>query len=70
MILTQWVWLLIGPEVERESREWLVECPSCGHSDNVWDKGGVRYKASGTNHTYGRCRGCGKRSMLKVHRPR
>ena len=59
---------LFGPGVERESREWLIECPKCGYEDTVWDRGGVRYKASGTKHILSRCRNCGESARLKVHR--
>ena len=59
---------LFGPGVERESRQWLIECPHCGHQDNVWERGGVRYKASGTKAVYGRCRACGETGKLTIHR--
>lgn len=58
----------IGPSVEAESREWIVECPKCGFEDNVWERGGVRYKAYGSKRVGGRCRSCGEFSMLKVYK--
>ena len=61
---------LLGPDVEKESREWMMECPECGHADSVWERGGIRYKASGTKHVLAKCRGCGATAMLKVHRSR
>ncbi|MEL6737627.1 MAG: hypothetical protein AAFO28_01755 [Pseudomonadota bacterium] len=60
---------VFGPGVERESREWVIECPHCGHQDNVWDRGGVRYKARGTKWQFGRCSACGESGKLKIHRP-
>lgn len=60
-------WLL-GPGVERESRAWMVECGHCNHTDNVWDLGGIRYKASGTKRSGGVCRKCGRFSMRRVYR--
>lgn len=51
-------WLL-GPGVERESREWKYECGHCGHRESVWESGGIRYKATGENSYRGRCPACG-----------
>ena len=59
---------LLGPGVERESREWMVECLNCGHAESVWDRGGIRYKASGTKRVYAHCRACGKSGMHTVRR--
>ncbi len=59
---------MFGPGVERESRQWLVECGHCGHTDSVWDLGGIRYKASGTKRLPGRRGGCGHPSMRVVYR--
>jgi ribosomal protein S27E len=63
---------LLSPEtaakMEAESRAWLVRCPNCGYEQSVWDWGGVRYKAAGTNYWFRRCPNCGKRGWLKVYR--
>lgn len=58
-------------EIERESREWIVTCPNCGHERSYWEMGGVRYKAKSKGKRIGmRCPSCGKRSMAPVeHRP-
>jgi hypothetical protein len=58
-------------EIERQSREWFVVCPSCGLERTYWDIGGVRYKARSRGKRIGlRCPSCGKRSMHPVeHRP-
>ena len=32
--------------VRAGTKQWLAECP-CGHKRDVWDSGGVRYKAAG-----------------------
>jgi predicted RNA-binding Zn-ribbon protein involved in translation (DUF1610 family) len=56
-------------DIERESREWLVICPKCGHERSYWDLGGVRYKASSRGKSVGaRCPECGQRSMHRVER--
>ncbi len=52
---------------EAESREWLIQCPNCGHEVSVWDAGGIRYKARGTVYRYGKCSRCNERHMLKVY---
>ena len=67
------MWLMGGraDEIERQSREWFVICPSCGHERTYWDIGGVRYKARSKGKRTGlRCPSCGKRGMHAVeHRP-
>ncbi|MBA4029485.1 MAG: hypothetical protein C0478_00990 [Planctomyces sp.] len=45
--------------MEEESRTWAMRCP-CGVYTSIWEMGGIRYKASGQPHRYGRCRECGK----------
>jgi len=57
-------------DVERESRAWIVEHRRCGHRSNVWEMGGIRYKAHGTKWSLLRCKGCGKLGWMKIHRPR
>ena len=54
--------------IEAESRNWIMQCKKCGHQISVWDYGGMRYKAHGTVYRLGRCRGCGKASMLRVYK--
>lgn len=60
-------WLL-GPGVERESREWKYECSQCGHRESVWDMGGIRYKASGETSRIGPCPGCGRKAKRWLRR--
>ena len=67
------MWLLRGraADVERESREWFVICPSCGLERTYWDLGGVRYKAWSRGKRTGlRCPSCGKWGMHRVERRR
>lgn len=45
--------------VKAGSKQWLIECP-CGHKVDLWDAGGVRYKACGEPKQLMRCRQCGK----------
>ena len=60
---------VFGPDVERDTRQWRIECPQCGHNADLWERGGVRYKASGTKWTLGQCSACGHRGRIKIHRP-
>lgn len=41
------------------TREWLIEC-QCGHTRDLWDAGGVRYKAAGEPRRYLTCPKCGE----------
>ena len=52
--------------MEAESRQWLTKCPNCGHTSNIWDIGGIRYKAYGNPRTGIWCSACGKLGMHTV----
>ena len=59
-------------EIERETREWDVVCPKCGHTRSVGDVGGIRYTAASKGKRIGStCPSCGARGMFDVvrHRP-
>jgi len=47
--------------VRAGTKMWLLECP-CGHKRDLWDAGGVRYKATGSPKEIARCPACGKRT--------
>lgn len=72
---TQRLFLRLMPgraaEIERQSREWFLVCPTCQHERTYWDIGGVRYKAKSAGKRVGlRCPSCGKRGLHRVeHRP-
>jgi hypothetical protein len=55
-------------KIEAESRDWFWTCPSCGHEFSVWDKGGIRYKASGNPIRLVRCPSCDRTAMLRLER--
>lgn len=58
-------------EIERESRQWDVICPRCGHAQSLWDLGGIRYKATSKGKRIGAtCPNCGERGMFEVIRHR
>ena len=54
--------------VEAESREWMIECPRCGHRVSVWEAGGVRYKACGKARRLARCPNCRQLAMMRLYR--
>jgi len=57
--------------MESESREWLVICPKCGRERDIWELGGIRYKARSRGKRMGmRCDACGSWRMHKVERRR
>ena len=53
--------------VKAGTKEWLAECP-CGHKRDLWDSGGVRYKAVGEPRQFGYCSSCGKSTMHKIRK--
>jgi len=42
-----------------ESQQWHLVC-DCGHATSVWDRGGIRYGASGKPKKMMKCPACGK----------
>jgi hypothetical protein len=56
-------------DMESESREWKVICSKCGHERDIWELGGIRYKAWSRGKRMGmRCPACGRWGMHKVER--
>jgi hypothetical protein len=53
--------------MERESRLWKAECPTCRADTPFWALGGVRYKALGEPRKRLRCPACGQTGWLRVH---
>ena len=53
--------------VRAGTKEWLAACP-CGHKRDIWDYGGVRYKATGEPLRLLRCPACGRMSMHRVRK--
>ena len=53
--------------VKAGTRQWLIECP-CGFARDLWDAGGVRYKAVGEPRTYNPCSKCGKGTWQKIRK--
>ena len=59
----------IRANIERESREWMVSCTTCGRERSVWSTGGIRWKAIGEKRTAGFCSQCGTIRVLRIYRP-
>lgn len=53
--------------VRAGTKLWLAECPD-GHRRDVWDLGGVRYKAAGEPRTLAFCPDCGRNRWLRIRR--
>ena len=51
------------------TKNCLIECP-CGARRDVWEAGGIRYKAAGEPRQFGSCAACGKATWQKVRRKR
>ena len=52
-------------EIQAQTRKWEIRCPD-GHSKDLWEAGGVRYRATGSKQSYGYCSKCGRRRMLRI----
>ena len=53
--------------VRAGTKEWLAECP-CGNKRDLWNAGGVRYKATGEPRQLGHCPACGKSTIQKIRK--
>lgn len=53
--------------LKAETKQWLLQCP-CGHKRDLWDAGGIRYKAAGEPRRYLKCPKCGQRTWHKVRK--
>lgn len=52
--------------MEEESRRWMYTCSSCGEESNIWESGGIRYKAKGEPKMGIRCPKCGKVGIQQI----
>lgn len=44
------------------TKAWLAQCP-CGHKRNLWDLGGIRWKAAGEPRQIHACPACSHRTL-------
>lgn len=55
--------------MEKESREWMLRCETCGTERSVWDIGGIRWKAAGNPVRRMLCDKCGLLTSHKTYKP-
>jgi hypothetical protein len=53
-------------KLKQESMRYYFICGSCGKESNIWEIGGIRYKAAGKPRTGIKCPGCGKFRMQAI----
>jgi len=56
-------------DAERDSRLWVTECTRCDAVSNVWELGGMRWRAVGRPLTGMRCTSCSRFAMQRIHKP-
>jgi len=54
--------------VEKGTRQWYQECRTCGHRQDFWEAGGVRYKAAGKPTKLQLCEKCQKVRWHKIRK--
>ncbi len=54
-------------KMESASKKWYFHC-ECGNECNIWEIGGIRYKAAGNPIKAARCPKCHKVAMRKLHK--
>jgi Zn finger protein HypA/HybF involved in hydrogenase expression len=50
-----------------ESMRYKFDC-TCGKTSDIWEIGGVRYKATANKRTWIKCPGCGKGKMRTIYK--
>ena len=53
--------------VRQGTKLWLAECP-CGYKRDLWDSGGVRYKAAGNPLSLSYCPECDRNRMFLIRK--
>lgn len=53
-------------KLKEESMRYYFVCAKCGKESNIWEIGGIRYKAAGKPLTSIMCPGCGKFGMQAI----
>ena len=52
-------------DIKSDTQKWQLSC-SCGYKDNLWNYGGIRYKAIGAKLVLQKCRGCQRIKLLSL----
>ena len=53
-------------KLKEESMRYYFVCSSCNKESNIWEIGGIKYKAAGKPLTGIKCPHCGKFAMQKI----
>ena len=53
-------------KMKEDSQKWRFTCSNCGKESNIWEIGGIRYKARGKPRTGIKCPHCGKFGLQKL----
>jgi hypothetical protein len=54
-------------KIMEDSKRYKFDC-SCGKTSNIWEIGGVKYKATSGSLNRIRCPHCGKAAMHKIYK--
>lgn len=54
-------------KMKADSQTYKFDC-ACGKTSDIWEIGGIRYKAYGEPYTGVKCPGCGKFAMRKIYK--
>ena len=57
----------IFEKVKNDTKQWLSEC-ECGYKRDIWDTGGIRYKAMGEPRHKSKCPICGEITWHKIRK--
>lgn len=58
----------LSASMEKETREWMLQCVICGAEKSGWEAGGIRWKASGNPKRRMFCEYCKQNSTHQVYR--
>jgi hypothetical protein len=58
----------LSEDMERESRDWHIQCSNCKFEKSVWDYGGIRWKAAGNPRVYRFCANCNQKNWHLVYK--
>ncbi|MEM7489794.1 MAG: hypothetical protein AAF390_11800 [Pseudomonadota bacterium] len=53
-------------DLEAETRRWEVACKTCGRSKDLWEAGGLRWRATAPSETSGFCSACDAKRTMQV----
>lgn len=58
------------PHATPPADDWIIECPSCGHSAPAIERGIIRVRAASTGkRTLARCTACNRLTLARIRKP-